>query len=66
MTFEHHIRCSLAAGFADPRNIAQLGVRKNRDYNFVVIDCGVLGEKSLTETFVNADVRALCGSGHAV
>lgn len=34
----------------------------NKDYNFIVIDCGVLGEKLLQEEFVNAEVRILCGS----
>ncbi|QWU18348.1 hypothetical protein KP014_14115 [Paenibacillus sophorae] len=34
----------------------------NRDYNFIVMDCGVLGEKRLQADFVNADVRILCGS----
>ncbi|AET57156.1 hypothetical protein HPL003_01860 [Paenibacillus terrae HPL-003] len=34
----------------------------NQDYNFIVIDCGILGEKLLPETFANADIRVLCGS----
>lgn len=34
----------------------------NKDYNFIVIDCGVLGEKQLQEEFVHANVRVLCGS----
>ncbi|MFB5678063.1 hypothetical protein ACE3NQ_22275 [Paenibacillus terreus] len=34
----------------------------NRDYNFIVIDCGVLSEKILPKTFINADIRVLCGS----
>ncbi|WP_253298400.1 hypothetical protein [Paenibacillus sp. MSJ-34] len=34
----------------------------NKDYNFIVIDCGVLGEKLLQEEFVKANIRILCGS----
>lgn len=34
----------------------------NRDYNFIVIDCGVISEKMLSERFVNTDIRILCGS----
>ncbi|MDU5947451.1 hypothetical protein P4H94_26865 [Paenibacillus macerans] len=33
-----------------------------REYNFIVIDCGVLSERILPETFVNSDIRILCGS----
>lgn len=34
----------------------------NRAYNFIIVDCGVLGEKQLQEEFINADIRILCGS----
>ncbi|WP_025845256.1 hypothetical protein [Paenibacillus ehimensis] len=34
----------------------------HRDYNFIVVDCGVLRDQKLQEAFVNADVRVLCGS----
>lgn len=34
----------------------------NRDYNFIVVDCGVIGDKNLQEAFLDADVRVLCGS----
>ncbi|RRJ67907.1 hypothetical protein EHV15_33220 [Paenibacillus oralis] len=34
----------------------------NRDYNFIVTDCGVIGDPKLQESFINADVRLLCGS----
>lgn len=34
----------------------------NQAYNFIVIDCGPLGEHSLQESFLNANVRILCGS----
>lgn len=34
----------------------------NRDYNFIVTDCGVLGDSKLQDAFNNADVRLLCGS----
>lgn len=34
----------------------------DRDYNFIVTDCGVLGEPRLQDSFTKADVRVLCGS----
>jgi hypothetical protein len=34
----------------------------NRDYNVIVLDCGVLGEKHLQDDFISADLRVLCGS----
>ncbi|WP_233500832.1 hypothetical protein [Paenibacillus antibioticophila] len=34
----------------------------NQTYNFIVIDCGTLSERTLKDSFVNADVRILCGS----
>ncbi|TYA15564.1 hypothetical protein FRY98_03640 [Paenibacillus faecis] len=34
----------------------------NQDYNFIVIDCGVLGDPKLQELFSHADVRLVCGS----
>lgn len=34
----------------------------NRDYNVIVLDCGVLGEQQLQENFISADLRLLCGS----
>lgn len=34
----------------------------NHDYNFIVIDCGVLGDLKLQEVFFHADIRLLCGS----
>lgn len=34
----------------------------DRDYNFIVTDCGVLGEPRIQDSFTKADVRVLCGS----
>ncbi|WP_228744862.1 hypothetical protein [Paenibacillus sp. S150] len=34
----------------------------NRDYNFIVIDCGVLRDKNIRSSFVNGDIRLLCSS----
>jgi len=34
----------------------------NQDYNFIVIDCGVLNHSQLQDTFANADIRLLCGA----
>lgn len=34
----------------------------NRDYNFILIDCGVLGENGLPIPFVSAEMRIVCGS----
>ncbi|OME10776.1 hypothetical protein BSK60_23765 [Paenibacillus odorifer] len=34
----------------------------NRDYNVIVMDCGVLSEQPLQEKFTTADIRLLCGS----
>lgn len=34
----------------------------NRDYNFIVTDCGVLGDPVVQNSFSNADIRVLCGS----
>ncbi|MDF2923926.1 MAG: hypothetical protein K0R57_2840 [Paenibacillaceae bacterium] len=33
-----------------------------REYNFIVVDCGALGDKNLQEAFVNVNIRVLCGS----
>lgn len=33
-----------------------------QDYHFIVIDCGVLGDPIIQNSFSNADVRLLCGS----
>ncbi|OMD64136.1 hypothetical protein BSK48_25260 [Paenibacillus odorifer] len=33
----------------------------NRNYNVIVMDCGVLGER-IQESFSTADIRLLCGS----
>ncbi|MEC0182216.1 hypothetical protein P4H61_11995 [Paenibacillus peoriae] len=34
----------------------------SRDYNVIVLDCGVLGEQRIQEDFAAADIRLLCGS----
>ncbi|WP_241674478.1 hypothetical protein [Paenibacillus luteus] len=34
----------------------------NHDYNFIVLDCGVLGEQRIQEDFKSANLRILCGS----
>lgn len=34
----------------------------DRDYNFIVTDCGVLGDPRIQDSFTQADVRVLCGS----
>ncbi|AIQ13829.1 hypothetical protein PDUR_19350 [Paenibacillus durus] len=34
----------------------------NQGYNFIVVDCGVLREQHLQKTFVDAEIRLLCGS----
>ncbi|GIQ68326.1 hypothetical protein [Xylanibacillus composti] len=34
----------------------------DRDYNFIVTDCGVLGDPRVQESFIQADIRILCGS----
>lgn len=34
----------------------------NQPYNFIVIDCGTLGDRTFQESFINADLRLLCGS----
>ncbi len=34
----------------------------NQPYNFIVIDCGTLGDRTFQESFVNADLQLLCGS----
>lgn len=34
----------------------------DRDYNFIVTDCGVLGDPRIQVSFTQADVRVLCGS----
>lgn len=33
-----------------------------KDYNFIILDCGVLGSPQIQEEFVQADIRLLCGS----
>ncbi|AIQ31471.1 hypothetical protein P40081_27430 [Paenibacillus sp. FSL P4-0081] len=34
----------------------------DRDYNFIVVDCGVLREKIIQDGFINSDIRLLCSS----
>lgn len=34
----------------------------NQDYNFIVIDCGMLKEQKIQDSFVNSDIRLLCSS----
>ncbi|MNW42753.1 hypothetical protein D3C74_199340 [compost metagenome] len=34
----------------------------NKDYNVIVLDCGVLGEQRLQDDFTSAHLRLLCGS----
>ncbi|MNO15952.1 hypothetical protein D3C76_56230 [compost metagenome] len=34
----------------------------HRDYDVIVLDCGVLGEQRLQDDFTSADLRLLCGS----
>jgi hypothetical protein len=34
----------------------------NKEYNFIVVDCGLLGERQLQEDFANAQIQLLCGS----
>lgn len=34
----------------------------NRDYNFIITDCGVLGDPRVQDSFTQADIRILCGS----
>jgi hypothetical protein len=34
----------------------------NSDYNFIVMDCGVLGDPLVQDSFINADVKLLCSS----
>lgn len=34
----------------------------NQNYNFIVVDCGVLSDPKLQESFFKADIRLLCGS----
>ncbi|KHL97083.1 hypothetical protein QW71_03350 [Paenibacillus sp. IHB B 3415] len=34
----------------------------NQDYNFIVIDCGMLKEHKIQDSFVNSDIRLLCSS----
>ncbi|MNW36545.1 hypothetical protein D3C74_135580 [compost metagenome] len=34
----------------------------NRNYNVIVMDCGVLEEKSIQKNFTTADIQLLCGS----
>lgn len=33
-----------------------------KDYNFIILDCGVLGSPQIQEEFAHADIRLLCGS----
>ncbi|MGC6589887.1 hypothetical protein ACPV3A_33770 [Paenibacillus sp. Dod16] len=34
----------------------------NHNYNFIVIDCGMLREPKIQDSFVNSDIRLLCSS----
>lgn len=34
----------------------------NSDYNFIVMDCGVLGDPQIQDSFIHADVQLLCAS----
>lgn len=34
----------------------------DRDYNFIITDCGVLGDPRVQGSFTQADIRILCGS----
>ncbi|MDN8588145.1 hypothetical protein Q0V21_05100 [Paenibacillus sp. 11B] len=34
----------------------------NRDYNFIIVDCGIIREKIVQEDFRHADIRLLCSS----
>lgn len=34
----------------------------NRDYNFIIVDCGVLKDKAIQTDFVDSDIRLICSS----